>query len=328
MDKTVTAQGVQGILIKEAFGTADARPTGIPTSKVEREKEPARTIATSETKLRTLEAALLRLDDVRLEHTDSYSRNDIDVYNFVDWLKFANSLNDPDKIRNCLYYGFQPLYDILIEGTVKDTARSSAINALTGIVAVSKTYLTGYYTGQPDVKAFRTGLKRIRLDIEELGKNTPYRLKHRNIDDDFYPKEILSFIKGFLKYLMDIRKETPDYVIGCACGASEVAMPLAGILGIEIGFLRKSKRRFDEEVRVIDEQLPNIRQRSMGKRVVCVEDFVCSGKSIERIMESVRAYGALSVLGASVRSNTYCDYVQAVLRDRDFSTFRLRGHDE
>ena len=328
MDKTVIAQGVQGILIKEAFGTTDARPREVPSSKVERVKGPERAIATPEAKLRKLEAALLRLDGVQLERTASYNNNDIDAHNFVDWLKFANSLNDPDKIRNCLYYGFQPLYDTLIEDTVKDMARSSAINALKGIVAVSKTYLTGYYTGQPDTKAFRKGLKQIRSDIEELGKNTPYTLKSRNIDDGFSPVEILSFIKSFLKHSMNSRTEIPDYVIGCACGASEIAMPLAGILGTEVGFLRRSKRRYDNEARGIREQLPDIQESSRGKRVVCVEDFVCSGKSIERIMERVRAYEALSVLGASVRSDSYCDYVVTVLRDRNFSIFRLRGPDE
>ncbi|MDE1823073.1 MAG: hypothetical protein KGI00_04300 [Candidatus Micrarchaeota archaeon] len=271
---------------------------------------------------RVLESSMRRLDGVRLRGARSYGAHDIDARDFGEWFKLAKNVRDPDQARNYLYYGFQPLYDSLIAGTFRDGRRQFAVRSLEGIIDASRVYLTGYYMGQPDIGLLREGMRRIEPDIGRLGKETRYRTKFRNIDNNrIYPDSILSFLRQFLEHAIDGKIKTPDYVIGCACGASEIAMPLAGLLDTGVGFLRRSKRRSDTKVHVVQEQRPAIQQKVQGKDVVCIEDYVCTSISLGKVMEMTSSYNASSVLGASVAFSSEGTYVRNIVNRPEFKLF-------
>ncbi len=251
--------------------------------------------------LKTLEQKVKSLDGTNLKNTASYTKYNVGASNFSEWIKFTKSLNDPDLLRTSLYYGFQPLYDCLVANSLYGSARPAAVNALNGIVSVSTAFLTSYYMGQPDMKMAGDRLEQIEPQINMLGNKAVYQMMLRNVDrNEIYPDDVLLFLKNFLVNIVDKKIGLPDYVIGCACGSSEIAMPLAGILETDVGFLRKSKRRYDKQVVMVKEQEPKIRQQTAGKNVVCIEDYVCTSLSISDVMKKTIGYNASSVLGASV----------------------------
>jgi adenine/guanine phosphoribosyltransferase-like PRPP-binding protein len=274
---------------------------------------------------RALESSLLRLENVRLDSVRSHKEEDVyHIRSFPAWLTFARSLNDPDEIRNGLYFGFQPLYDGLVAGGVDGHIRSSGLRALRGIVDTGRQFLTSYYMGQPDVTLFQNGVERIAQNLLVLGDNIQYATKYRNIDDNhIHPRDILNFLKKFLQYAIDKKIKIPDYVVGSACGASEIAMPLAGILGTDIGFLRMSRHRYDGSVVKVVEDGPEIRQRSNGKNVACIEDYVCTGYSLRGIMDVVKGYRPASVIGASIEYSNENRYLKTLVGTHKFHLFEL-----
>lgn len=193
--------------------------------------------------LRTLDARLKHLSQVKLDGARAYGVNALGATSFGQWARAAKDLRDPDMIRNAIYYGFQPLYDALIAGN----GREGALRALDHVVSLGTTFLTGYYTGQPDDKAFREGMKPLISQIETL-EPIRYRTKFRNIDNNgISTRGILLFLQQMLTATLDGEVTSPDYVVGCACGSSEIVMPLAGIMGVELGFIRRSHRRGDDD---------------------------------------------------------------------------------
>lgn len=278
-------------------------------------------------KRKALEKNMLRLDRVQLNGTRKCDRDDVDAHSFLDWIRFAKQLKDPDAIRNCLYYGFQPLNDRLISGDIDNIFRPLAVNALNGIIDTSTQFLMSYYTGKPDITVFNDGIKQIEPNIAALGSTVLYSKKYRNIDyNGIYPNDVLSFLRRFLGYVIDNKICIPDYVIGCACGASEIAISLAGVLETDVGFLRKSKRRNDERVLVVREQGPIIQERAANRNVVCVEDYACTSESLGYIMEKAASYRASSVLGTSINFSHEGNYVQNFVNDYKFNLFKLRTY--
>lgn len=274
---------------------------------------------------RTLEGCLRRLEDVKLVYIKPDWGN-VDISNFAEWIKYARGLSDPDMIRNCLYCGFQPLYDALIGRKVHGQVRDLAVRSLGEIVSTNLSFLVGYYTGRPNLAVFREGIDKVGSDLIRLDGSVPYRTKSRNIDDNkIYPKNVLSFLKQFLAHAIADKIDIPGYVVGCACGASEIAMPLAGILGVDVEFLRMSIRRHDPEVRVISERESTIRSGVENRNVVCVEDYACRGESLARVMEKVVEYGASSVLGASVNFSWDGECLQNLAAGRNLNLFRLKA---
>jgi hypothetical protein len=281
----------------------------------------------TDAKLRELERSLLLMDGVRLNANGKYGESDIDARSFPEWIKFAKGLRDPDRIRNCLYYGFQPLYDSLISGYIGNKLRPVAINSLNGILETSTQFLMSYYTGRPDRELFYCGINKLDSDIAALGRNVLYLTKSRNIDrNGIRPNDILSFLRQFLVYVVDNKLEVPDYVIGCACGASEIAIPLAGALQTNVWFLRKSKRRDDEKVFLLGEQEPTIKECAENKNLVCVEDYVCTSESLGYVMEKAASYKPSSVLGTSINFSHEGTYVKNFVDKPKFKLFKLSGY--
>jgi orotate phosphoribosyltransferase len=99
-------------------------------------------------------------------------------------------------------------------------------------------------------------------------------------------------------------------------------MPLSGLLGVDVGFIRKSKNRGDYHALVIAEQEEVIIAAANGNRVVCVEDYVCSARSLMDVMVKIEGYGAASVMGASVANSHERNCIREIVNREGFHTFR------
>ena len=92
-------------------------------------------------------------------------------------------------------------------------------------------------------------------------------------------------------------------------------MPLAGMLNVDLGLMRRSWRRGDSEPRIVEAHADFLRKSSQRKAVLCVEDYVCSGGSLSAVMRTAQSYDAANVYGASVRS-TFRSEGRGELRER------------
>ena len=158
-----------------------------------------------------------------------------------------------------------------------------------------------------------------KLSYAEYGK------KSRNIDTNgIVPEDILLFFKKILKYFVGRLGEPPSYLVGCACGASEIVLPLGSLIDVPVGFMRRSNRRGDDDPRIIAEQFQDLRKGIQGQNVLCVEDYVCTGESLKKIMEKSREFGAVSVYGASINNSRNSDVIDLKTHERKFNYFGLR----
>jgi hypoxanthine-guanine phosphoribosyltransferase len=103
-----------------------------------------------------------------------------------------------------------------------------------------------------------------------------------------------------LTKVVDGKTVLPQYLLGCACGSSEIVLPLASFLGVEVDFVRSSNKRGDTGPRVVLEHYERIDAGARRKHVLCIEDYVCSGRSLRTVMEVATAYEATGVTGASI----------------------------
>ncbi|PIZ51644.1 hypothetical protein COY27_02925 [Candidatus Woesearchaeota archaeon CG_4_10_14_0_2_um_filter_33_13] len=224
-------------------------------------------------------------------------------------------------IRAVIYAAFQPLYDAITDGNLRNAPRDKAVGVLDGVITLGTSFLTGFYSGEPDVKAFKEGVAVLKPGFEEIS-GAEYYTKFRNIGGNrVYPNDIAIFLRKFLESTLD-GAGLADYVVGAACGSSEMAMPLSGLLGVDVGFIRKSKRRGDSSPRVIPEQEATIKNAVKGNRVVCIEDYVCTARSLRDVMAKVEDYGATSVIGASVANSQEGICLRELVNQRGFHTFR------
>ncbi len=272
----------------------------------------------------TIETRLVQLSRADFSHARAYGEDSLRASSFPEWFNAAQGLQDPDQIRNAIYYGFQPLYDMLIRGDRQlDGQRPEAVRILEDIMDMGVAFLTGYYTGEPDVRSFQERMHAVESRIPAV-ERVSYRTKFRNVDyNGIYPAGIALFLRRFLENVLEGTLETPDYIVGCACGSSEIAMPLAGLLGTNVGFIRRSKRRGDSLSRVVSEHVGVLREKARGKTVACIDDYVCTGASMRIVIEKIADYGASSIVGASVNC-TGNDHLHHETRERKFNTYRLR----
>ena len=245
----------------------------------------------------------------------------ISAQNFPDWVRFLRTLKDPNDIRNGLYFGFQPLYDRLVEGNVEQIARKDAILGLDAIMNASKAFLSSYYLGKPDIERFKDSIDEIGWYVSSLGLGLPYVVKNRNIDRIIHSEQVHGFLKTFIGHIVDGNVPKPDYIVGCACGSSEVVFALSGIINVGFGLMRRSFRRNDDIVRIVAEHEAAIGVGIKGSSVVCVEDYVGTGKSLASIIEAVNVHSPISVIGASI-IGSYTDVnLEHKLSSPDFNAY-------
>lgn len=274
--------------------------------------------------LSEIESLRRKLDKVDLRNVDSYGRNSINIYSFRDWCRIASDIDNPDKARNLLYYGFQPLYDLLIDNKISSKDRENAVNALNEIVDVSINFLSGYYIGEPNTLILRNRASKFSSFFEEFD-TYEFHKKYRNIDNgQIYPKNILNFIKNFLDSNLDGKVSALDYYVGCACGTSEIVMALSGITETKLGFLRYSKRRGDKEVKIIKEQESYIKKNVSSKKVGVFEDFVCTKNSLTNVLNKIKEWEPNYLKGFSVEDSEEGGNIKRELNISNFKVFSLK----
>lgn len=130
----------------------------------------------------------------------------------------------------------------------------------------------------------------------------------------------------YLTALLDKKVKIPEYIVGAACGSSEVALSLGGILGVPVGFMRMSKKRQDSTVKIIKEHEPFFRMFVAGKQVTCIEDYVCTKKSLKEVMSKTKHYDPASVTGTSIRDSCDSDHyaLKSIIARKNFHVFVLR----
>jgi len=253
-------------------------------------------------KKKKVEKVLTKIDGISLPDY-SYSYNHFEVSSFSSWVDAAKQINNPDEMRTMLYMIFQPLFDALISPhSLEGSNRKLALDLYNSIKEMNAKHLGNYYTGLPDIDNFKRDISLIQGGFDKIS-SVEYHKKERNIDSFLKPKHVSLFIKNFLTEIIDEKITFPDYFIGCACGSSEIVFPLSYMLNMPFDFIRKSKRRYDAEAIIIPEQEIDIAEKSKGKKVVCFEDAVCSGGSLEGIMKKVNNNGASNILGVSMFTN-------------------------
>ncbi len=271
----------------------------------------------------SIEKKLRIVEGVRLDGAQLYSHTHVKFNTFSEWAQETAEVKDEDLARNRIYFGFQPLYDVLVENKVEEPLREKAIGALDIIMDAGISYLTEYYQGKPRVQVVRTMASRLVQTMKELD-TLKYKVKFRNVDyNGITPQGIAVFLKKTLTLSLDGNFLTPDYVVGCACGSSEVAMPLAGIFETSLGFIRRSYRRGDSDPRIIREHLHLLSQGIYGKRVLCIEDYVCTGESLRRVMERVKQFNPSEVRGASVNFADEGRVLHLIKHEKKFNFFSL-----
>lgn len=237
----------------------------------------------------------------RKKHTTPAS---IQAGSFPAWMKELQETSDPDKVRSVLYWGFQPLLDVLVDKELKGVTRKDAAHALDVLLSVSQEFLTRYYTdGETDFHP--EAIQEIQDTLNAM-EAVYFHRKDRNIGlygDHCLPKNIQAFLKSALKAIDKSVIPEPDYIVGCACGSSELVLPLAKILDVPFDFIRRSKRRGDPDPVVLPEHNERIKERAKGKSVLVIEDYVCSGGTIHSVMKKMQSFKPETVYGASMCRN-------------------------
>ena len=247
-----------------------------------------------------------------------------EVSSFENWINRTSEVNCVDEARFLLYYGFQPLFDALMEDRVPVNIRSAALKVLDRIMVVGRKYLHSFHYGTPDVKIIRDLARNVS---EVLTNINYYYFKKRNIDTNYINSNIINlFMRKFINHVQN-DGNVPDVIIGCACGSAEIVMALGGVLNLPIEFIRKSKRREDDEAKIIPENEKRIARMCKGKRVLVIEDYIVTSKSIRFVMDKVRSFGSIDVTGACINFTGDADYVHCVLADHKFNLFKLKEHE-
>ncbi len=282
--------------------------------------------------LHSLEEKLKVIDGSPLRSANSYTYDDIDANTFQEWHDFALEVSnshkpqDSDKLRNALYYGFQPIFDLLVSDNPHSLGekRKTALSFLDKIISLSRKYLHGYYSGNPNIKDTHQDLASLALDVTTLA-NIPYTTKSRNIDrNSIYPRDIHYFLIHYIRAVLDNKFIYPQCVVGSACGSSEIVLALAEVFDIPVGFMRMSERRKDKSIKIIEEYHARFQETICERHVVCVEDYVCTGRSLQVVMDKVKTYDPAALIGVALRNSQMGDCLQPITQEKGFHTFTLR----
>ena len=255
-------------------------------------------------KLRKIEGTRKTLDGATSEvGKRDYRQSYVNFNNFFEWAEPAAEVNDPDVARTVLYFGFQPLYDLLIDNEdLTPSNRTGAVKVLDAMMLRGTEYLAGYYSGNPQTKIVNDLGISTRASMKKI-ERFEFRTKRRNVDyNGISPKDILLFLQQFFDATLDGKVTVPNFVVGVACGPSEIAMPLAHFSEAGLGFIRQSKRRGDRSPRIIREHGSHLEKGIKDSHAIVLEDYVCTGASLALTMERVSTYSPRSLLGASINS--------------------------
>ena len=121
--------------------------------------------------------------------------------------------------------------------------------------------------------------------------------------------------------ILDNKLPFPNLILGIACGSSEITFAMASVLSTGVDFVRYSKRRDDRSVKIVPEIHHNLPIRIRNNIISVVEDFVCSGGSMNNVMGYVEKYRPKEVIGVSVKENSFGGLNRHIKRIFDQSSF-------
>jgi len=267
-----------------------------------------------------------RLLPADLRNVTVYNHEYRQAGSFYAFAKLAKKSSEPDAVRHGIFYLWQPLFDGLF-WEPSGERRERALGLLDSLTAVGRTFLSGYYQGSPQNAVFNEWLEASESDLAAID-GMSYRRRQRNLDrfDDPYmptPDDVLVFLRKLLQTAGD-GIEIPDYIIGCACGATEIAMALAELLECNLGFVKFSK---DSGLKVVPEHVTAINENTAGKKVISVEDIVRSGENMAMVMRYLDPYGPSSLIGAAPFYQRESDWEMAIGPKKGLNILRLKKKD-
>ena len=258
-------------------------------------------------KLQLLEHRLAKLDKVNLNGAKNSNNKDLNIGSFEEWTDIITRISNPDVLRTALYGLFQPLYDRLVEspGPFSSNMRPHAIQVMNTLHLLSSKYLKSFYFGEPNIKGFQKGIRPHLEKIAGFDKESKYETKTRNMSNDsLTPSNLQSFIITYREAVLKGVIPFPDFIMGIACGSSEIAYATAAIMGSTSGFVRMSYTRKDTHVKMICEDQEGIATKITGHNVAVVEDFICSAQSMRDVLLFVEDHNPVHSRGFSIRENS------------------------
>ncbi len=240
---------------------------------------------------------------------------------FAQWHVIAQKAKTPDEGRAALYYGFQPLFDFLADQKWSREVRSAALRVFEGLESVYGDFITEFYAGRPDMRRLRRDLGALEQGVKSL-EGVPYAPVLRGMEDSYgiRPNDIRKFLEQFVAAVRDGRCTDPEYIVGCASGASEIALPLGRLLGRGVGFLGY---RTESGSRIIPERYAALVSGIRGNDVCVVDEIAYSGDVLRGAMRTVRDFGARRVYGTTVADERdthelYQKWDSGTVEDTDF----------
>ena len=151
-------------------------------------------------KLRKIEGTRKTLDGATSEvGKRDYRQSYVNFNNFSSGRNKVREVNDPDVARTVLYFGFQPLYDLLIDNEdLTPSNRAGAVKVLDAMMLRGTEYLAGYYSGNPQTKIVNDLGISTRASMKKIGR-FEFRTKHKNVDyNGISQKTYYCFYNNFL----------------------------------------------------------------------------------------------------------------------------------
>lgn len=236
---------------------------------------------------------------------------------FTEIMEYIEGIEDDDygKGRHAMHYLFQGMYDVIQKhGYLK------LMWAYEGIVRKGKKYFSSYYLGNPKIQDVKDMLYLKEL-LQRYDKE--YRYKMRGNFDSWGGNIHAGSVSEYLSHA--VQSTEVDAIIGIASSASEPAMALSGIIRVPVYFVRYSKRRADGEVKFLSpEYREELHEAVKGKKVMIIDDYVDSGKSMRKVMDAILSMGPIDVVGTSIKNSSYSSYLDTITDEDCFGLFKIK----
>lgn len=206
-----------------------------------------------------------------------------------------------------------PKYDL--EKSRADSKRNQLRNPLeayetfTELLSITKDFLESFYLFKREIT--QTIKSRIQKLEPLLIKYTIDRFA--KVRDRFGQKGLINIIHKVKRFY----KEKPDIIIGVASGGTEIALIYSLIFDQpEVGIVRYShqkgcgnvshfeegsgrEKKRDKEVKIPPVLLEQLHKKVNGKKVLIVDDFASSGKTLQKVSEKMKEYNPSEIITAA-----------------------------
>ncbi|MFH1399502.1 MAG: hypothetical protein ABIG95_05310 [Candidatus Woesearchaeota archaeon] len=230
-------------------------------------------------------AANSLLNSIPFDENTFYARS------FDEWPPVAG-IDFDDLRRAAIYYLFQPLYNALHNNEVPLEKRELALSIMKSLIPMAIQYITSYYSGHPDSERYESWVVAMAPNIRKLG-DVNYWKRARNSDASISIDEVADFALSLVDRVSTDKSLIPDYIVCCACGASEAAMLVAGILGVDIGFVKYTQG----QVKILPEHFGQVATAINGANVAVIEENTNTGETLLNVLAFVADHTPLVLRG-------------------------------